>query len=293
MWGEMAIPESQLETWSHQGAVKTAKATADSIKYAVSVYDDWPEDIRFEVYLQGSYKNATNIRGDSDVDVVVQLNSTFYSNLSEEEKRQLGLIPADYGWSEFRKDILRALRSYYGSSLVAEGNKSIKIKADSGRLPADVVVCAQYRKYHELGHYAYVEGMCFWTRDDNRQVINYPKKHYENGVDKNRNTDGWYKPSVRMFKNIRTFLIDKGIILSNTAPSYFLECLIYNIPNDKFGSGYQDTFVNIVNFLYSSDLNDFVCQNEQLMLFGLTPEQWSINEANEFIAGLISLWNNW
>ena len=76
----MAIPESQLEKWANQGAIITAKSTADSVKNALSSYDNWKDGVDFKVYLQGSYKNSTNIRGDSDVDVVAQLNSTFYSN---------------------------------------------------------------------------------------------------------------------------------------------------------------------------------------------------------------------
>lgn len=123
----MGIPESQLETWSNQGAVKTAKVTADSIKYALSIYEDWPDSIDYKVYLQGSYKNNTNIRGDMDVDVVAQLDSTFYSNLTEEQKRQLGLSPSSYGWSEFRLDVKKALTDYFDSSSIVEGNKSLKV----------------------------------------------------------------------------------------------------------------------------------------------------------------------
>ena len=78
----MPIPESQLETWSHQGAVTTAKQTHESIRKALDPYI-WPTGVKYEVYLQGSYKNTTNIRGDSDVDVVAQLNSTFQRDLSE------------------------------------------------------------------------------------------------------------------------------------------------------------------------------------------------------------------
>jgi len=110
----MGIPESQLETWANQGATTTAKATADSVKNALNSYSDWPSGIDYEVYLQGSYKNDTNIRGDSDVDVVAQLNSTFYSNLLEEQKRTLGLTPATYALSEFRADVLNILKNYYG-----------------------------------------------------------------------------------------------------------------------------------------------------------------------------------
>ena len=84
----MGIPESQLETWSHQGAITTANATHESIRNALNSYE-FPDGVDFEVYLQGSYKNDTNIRGDMDVDLAVQINSTFYSNLSEEQKRNL------------------------------------------------------------------------------------------------------------------------------------------------------------------------------------------------------------
>jgi len=291
----MEIPETQLETWSHQGAVTTAKATHESIRKALDSYE-WPNSVNSEVYLQGSYKNDTNIRGDMDVDVVVQLNSSFYSNLcnlSEEQKRSLGFTPASYEWSAFRSDVLKALEDYYGSGTISEVNKSIKIKAAGGRLPADVVVCAQYRKYRSLNSHDYVKGMTFWTRNEYRQVINYPKLHYENGVIKHQNTNGWYKKTARMFKNIRNYLEENYYFPDNLAPSYFLECFLYNVPNRNFGGNFGDTFCNVVTWLVGAKFDDFVCQNEQLPLFGNTPEQWSIGSANELMQKLIKLWNDW
>jgi hypothetical protein len=80
----MPIPESQLETWSRQGAGVTAKNTHEAIRRALAADEDSRlRDADFEVYLQGSYRNDTNTRGDSDVDVVAQLNSTFVSNTAE------------------------------------------------------------------------------------------------------------------------------------------------------------------------------------------------------------------
>lgn len=283
----MAIPESQLETWANQGAITTAKSTADSIKNALNSYTDWPDGIDFEVYLQGSYKNDTNIRGDGDVDVTAQLNSTFYSNLSEDQKNILSLTPASYSLPNFRADVLKILKDYYGQSQIIEGNKSIKIKANNGRLPADVVVCSQYRQYKTVNSYDYTEGMCFWTTNDSRQVINFPKSHYDNGVSKHQNSNKWHKPVVRLFKNCR------GSISGDTTPSYFLECMLYNIPNSNFETSYGDTFCNIVNWLNKNSLDNFVCQNGQLNLFGTSQEQWNTSEAKTFINNLISLWNNW
>ncbi len=281
------IPESQLETWSHQGAITSAKATADSVKNALNSYTGWPTDISFEVYLQGSYKNDTNIRGDSDVDVVAQLNSTFYHNLSEDQKRTLELSSASYNWSDFRADVLKVLKNYYGQSQIIEGNKSLKIKAGNGRLPADVIPCAQYKRYKTVNSYDYIEGISFWTKNESRQVINYSKLHYDNGVLKHKNTNSWYKPVVRLFKNSR------GYIARDATPSYFLECLLYNVPSSKFGTSYGNTFCNIVNWLNETSLDNFVCQNEQSKLFGLTREQWNTNQAKIFIKNAISLWSNW
>jgi hypothetical protein len=289
----MGIPESQLETWSHQGAVITAKATADSVKYALNTYKNWPDSINYESFLQGSYKNNTNIRGDMDVDVVARLDSTFYSNLTEEQKRQLGLTPSSYGLSEFRNDVKEALKDYFGSESIAEGDKSLKIESNNNRLPSDVVVCAKYRKYYRVDHNSYVEGITFWTKGENRQVINYPQIHYDNGVKKRKNTSNCYKQTVRMFKNIRNYLIENESLSKDNVPSYFLECLIYNAPNEKFENSYQNSFCNIVNWINAADLSNFVCQNEQIDLFGSIPEQWAIDEAESFIEKLISLWNNW
>jgi len=296
----MGISESQLETWSHQGAVTTAKTTHESIRNALDSYE-WPEGVNFEVYLQGSYKNDTNIRGDSDVDVLVQLNSTFQGetrSLSEEERilYERAYSNAEYNWENFRVDVLKALRDYYGWSLVSEGNKSIKVARDSNRLPSDVIVCLQYRKYKRFrstNDQNYIEGIVFYTHRDNRWIINFPKPHYDNGVEKMTYTNKRYKPTVRLFKNARTYLIDNRIIAEDLAPSYFLECLLYNVPDEHFGSNYQKTFLSIIEWLINSfsggQYQNFLCQNEQLPLFGNTPEQWLANNVIELLKKLIQL----
>ena len=140
----MPIPESQLETWSHQGAVTTAKQTHESIRNVLNSHT-WQSGVNFEDYLQGSYRNTTNIRGDSDVDVVTQLNSTFKSDLSELPDYQQTLHKLThprltYLWRNFRSDVIVALRNYYGYSAVDDtGNKSLKVAEGSNRLPADVL----------------------------------------------------------------------------------------------------------------------------------------------------------
>jgi hypothetical protein len=64
----VAIPESQLETWTHIGAGPQSTATYQSIK-AVIEHKDAPYASRqIDSFLQGSYGNDTNVFGaDSDV----------------------------------------------------------------------------------------------------------------------------------------------------------------------------------------------------------------------------------
>ena len=290
----MPIPESQLETWSHQGAITNSKRTHESIRSALKSYP-WPTETKYDVYLQGSYRNYTNIYGDSDVDVVVQLNPTFHSNLSETDKSRFGFVKADYGWHNFREDVRAALVQYFGSENVLEGRKTLKVKTPY--LPADVVVALLYRKYpeHPISAEIYTEGMTFYVPSENRWVINYPKLHYQNGAKKNTATNGLYKKTIRMFKNARNYAIKKGFLNEDIVPSYFLECFLYNAPNSVFSGTFQEIYLGVLGWSLE-DLTawkDFVCQNEQLMLFGNSPEQWDPLNAVEFLDALLSLWGNY
>ena len=84
---------------------------------------------------------------------------------------------------------------------------------------------------------------------------------------KHRRTIQWYKPTIRIFKNARGWMEDNGLIHNGTASSHAIECLLYNVPDRQFGSSYGDTFVNVVNWMNSADLTNFVCQNGIQRLF--------------------------
>lgn len=297
----MAITEAQLEGWTGQGSVQGSANTYASIQNALSQVNNLKQNVDFEVYLQGSYKNDTNIRGDSDVDVVVQINSIFKHDLealSLEEKASFYKTYSDatYTWSDFKRDVFSCLRNYYGWNMVDEGNKSLKVKASGNRLPADVVVCIQYRKYksfYSFGIQNYVEGMCFWTRDENRLVINFPKRHYDNGVYKNASTNGMYKPIIRMMKNARRYLVDNKLLADGVAPGYFIECLLFNAPNNLFKRPLYNTYLGLISWMVTalkdSSYQNFLCQNQVTKLYGNEPEQWNVNDTLQYIQALLSI----
>ena len=249
-----------------------------------------------DFYLQGSYRNDTNIRGDSDVDVVLEMTSAVKYDTSSLSQYDQGLVsasfqPAIYDWSDFRREALKALEGGFGSRMVGQGNKSIKLKVDPPRLAADVVVCMEHRRY--ISYSSYVEGITFWALRDKRWIVNYPKEHYKKGAAKSACTWDRYKRTVRMFKNARNHMESTGRIGADLAPSYFVECLIYNAPDSAFQPGFQETYCSIVNWMVESALDRLVCQNGQQWLFGSSPEQWSIGNAKAFASQLVSLWNDW
>ena len=80
---------------------------------------------------------------------------------------------------------------------------------------------------------------------------------------------------------------------ANAAPSYFIECLLYNVPDDRFGPELAPTYLGILTWLKTARLNDFQCQNGQLPLFGPQPEQWSVKKARAFVKALQEMWDTW
>ena len=291
----MPIPESQLSRWSDHGPQDASKRTHEAIRQALNAYR-WPDGVTYDFYLQGSYRNDTNIRGDSDVDVVLELSSAFRHDarqLSVHDRNRLvaSFDDATYDWNDFRRDALKALAAGFGKNMVGQGNKSIKLKADAPRLAADVVVCIEHRDYANSDFYA--GGMTFCALRDKRWIVNYPRDHSEQGAEKSRRTGDRYKRTVRMFKNARNYAETHRGMSASLAPSYFVECLLYNAPDAEFQSGFQDTYCAVVNWMLSADLDRLLCQNQCRYLFGPLPEQWSVSKAKAFANHLANLWNAW
>jgi hypothetical protein len=305
----MTIPAAQLETWSNQGATTTAEATHASVRYALEpAGTSLVRGHGIEIFLQGSYRNFTNIYSDSDVDIVVLLNETYTGDASRlveaqrvaQQRDFASYRPVSYPWHAYRQDILESLRRHYGPAMVNAGNKAVKVLAGtSGRLEADVVPCLVHHLYTSYGTTlftptTFVEGVSFWDQAG-RQVVNYPKEHIKNGQAKNGagRTNFSYKPTVRMFKNARRYLVERGRLAAGTAPSYFLECLLYNVPDALFVADRRAAMAGILDWLLKTNLATFVCQNGQVPLFGPTPEQWNRQDANALILAMVAMWTGW
>lgn len=254
----------------------------------------------YNVFLQGSYGNDTNVYAESDVDIVIKLCSTFKSDTSNLPSDQVSkwdnsYISASYGYKEFRTDVLKVLTDKFGKD-VKEGDKAIAIAANGNRRKADVITALEYRRYSHfnlLFDQSYVEGICFHNKAG-ELIANYPKQHSENMTNKHQSTRSWLKPMVRIFKNMRNTLVNDKLLKSGVAPSYYIEGLLYNVPDDKFGTSYADTFVKAMNWILQADRSKFVCANEQYyLLWENTHTSWPKGNCDQFLDALKTFWNDW
>ena len=293
----MAIPNSQLDTWSKQGSITQSASTYASVKNALESTNSLYKDKSFEVFLQGSYGNDTNIYAESDVDVVIRLDSVFrgdIDSLSSEEKTAYHNLPnATYDFNDFKKHVIIRLQTAFGKENIIEGKKAIKIKPNLSRRSVDVVVAHQHRRYHSWPH-NYTSGIVFSTQSGS-EIINFPKKHSENCTTKHQGTNNNFKPMVRIFKNIRSKLVDDRKITKDIAPSYFIEGLLHNVPANLFTGTYENMVVNILNWFHNmSDRTNLVCANGQYYLLrDASLVCWPPANAEKFISESITLWNNW
>lgn len=296
----MSIPEDQLDIWAKQGSVAQSRDTYGSIKRVLETPGTAYAGRDFTVFLQGSYGNDTNVYAESDVDVVIVLNETYYEDLGQLSEAEKGNFnqsrtPADYSYWDFRRDVQVWLVECYGKS-VEPGNKAIFIPADGARRNADVIIAAQYQLFERFRtsyDEDHIEGICFWNKSL-EQIANFPKQHSANCTTKHQATAGYFKPMVRIIKNMRNRMIADGKLESGIAPSYYLEGLLYNVPNDQFGQSYSDTFVNCYNWLLNADRSDFVCANETYFLLREgSPVTWRADKCSQFLDAAGDYWREW
>jgi len=194
------------------------------------------------VFAHGSYRNNTNVRTDSDVDIGILCTDAFFHDPLPEgwTRERLRISDATYLYDQYKNEVEEALVDYFGRSAVKRGNKAFDVHETSYHVEADVAAFFEHRRYQTDG--TYLEGTELRTDKENRRVINWPEQHYENGVGKNKATGTRFKSIVRVLKALSNEMTGQGVGAADVL-GFFLECLAYNIPNDRFG-----------NHMYSADV---------------------------------------
>jgi hypothetical protein len=243
------------------------------------------------VFTQGSYKNRTNVRQDSDVDVCVLYKGAHFAdyNFSQGLSRDvLGFVPCEYTYEAFKNDVAKALTNRFGTASVTRGKKAFEVHENTYRLNADVVPCFQHRRY--LGD---AESNWFLSGtelhpDGGGAIINWPAQNYDNGVAKNDRTGRQFKAVTRMLKRLRYELIDAGNAIAKNIPSYLIECLVWNVPDLQLNAGSAKQNVrSAITHLWLRTQADDDCSswgeiNELKYLFR-SSQPWTRADVNAFL----------
>lgn len=283
--------EETFKTWG-QGPGKTEQEKCDNaesaIKKAISAHSRL-SGMDISVFAQGSYRARTNIRLDSDVDICVRLNSTAFCDYPQGKTyKDFNRVPSSITFSDFKDLIQEALIDRFGAGFVKRGNKAFDVHANTYRVDADVVPTYEHRRYNSDGSNNYILGVAFET-DDEVLIKNWHEQTYQNGVEKNKTTARRYKRVIRILKNLRNKMQEDKVSAANNIPSFLIECLVWNVPNEDFNNDLYTTDVRcVLAHTFNKTLDDDQCKewgevNELKYLFR-SSQHWTREQAHSFLS---------
>jgi hypothetical protein len=283
LWGTAPSETETARCENAERAVRKALAESTKLSGLISSGD-------IEVFTQGSYANRTNVRQDSDVDVCVLYSGAFFGDYSMSQgvrQDTLGFSDGTYIYSDFKNDVSAALTKYFGAGSVTRGNKAFDIHANTYRIDADVVPCFQHRRYYGTPQNNWYVAGTQLHPDNGGTIVNWPKQNYDNGVEKNTATDKGFKRVTRILKRLRNEMEESGIATPRGIPSYLIECLVWNVPNNGFNHlTHREDVRFAIAHLWNETRADAACSewgevNELKYLF--RGQKWTRSEVNDFL----------
>lgn len=283
--------EDTFRSWA-QGPSQTEQekcANAERVICDALNNDTRLSKLNITVFTQGSYKARTNVRLDSDVDICVRLNNTFFPDYPEGKTNEdYGNIASKISFSDYKDLVHAALESRFGRSSVARGNKAFNVHANTYRIDADVVPAFDHRRYTGPGRNDYLKGVAFEC-DDGTVIKNWPEQTHDNGVTKNSATGRRYKRVIRILKRLRNDMQEDRVSAAGDVASFLIESLVWNTPNDGFNhSDYKADVRFVLAHTFNETVSEQQCSkwgevNELKYLFK-GPQPWTREQAHNFLS---------
>ena len=264
-------------------------------KQAIKEKYDLAELPDLEAFLQGSYSNDTNITKSSDVDIVIRIINVWRADKStlsaaDTERYNSNTKSSQYNFTSFNQDILQCLQNNFGSQNVVNDNKCLRLRPHSKFCDADIIPAFTYKlfgTFPSVEGQRFREGICFDT-NEGKTTINFPKQHQQSLIDKSKATNGTFKETVRMFKNLKIELVDNRILNDTSHNSYYIENLLFNVSDNLFAGLYKDRFSNVLEKLIT-DFNagsseNYYCANGIHKL--ISDITWNTESLKQFLIAL-------
>ena len=231
MHGEMTL-EDTLSGWTGPSSPTEQDKQERTVRMVKAAVDNHPlfADCRISVYAKGSYASGTNVRVDSDVDIVVQCSEAYHWD-AHPGASHTPVTPYSGIWTpdRLRSEVVKALQVQFPGQVDTSGTTAIGVHSSSARVEADVVPSFDY-------HYFFSDGSSrngtLTVRTTGERVANYLQQHLDNGILKDGATYGNFKKNVRILKRLENQMVEANV--HREVPSYFVECLAYNCPDDTF-----------------------------------------------------------
>jgi hypothetical protein len=289
--------EDTFKSWA-QGPSQTEQEKcehAESVVKRIIRADSRLSELPIRVFTQGSYSARTNVRLDSDVDICVCLQQTFFYDLTfspSKNSADHGIGPASIQYPYFKNLVGAALIRELGQAGVKRGNKAFDVHANTYRIDADVVAAFEHRRYLGTADYngnaPYEAGIEFHP-DNGNSVINWPDHNLQNGIAKNDRTGRKYKRVIRILKRMRNAMQADGISAAQGVASFLIESLVWNVADTHFLSeSYTGIIRSVLAESFNSTLKAESCSgwvevNERKFLFHAT-QPWTREQAHGFLS---------
>ncbi len=285
--------ESVFSTWA-QGPSQTEQQRAENAERQIREAIHASHKLRnrdIKVFTQGSYRNRVNVQRDSDVDIGIVCFDTYFPEYPDDNVKAAlreSTEDATYTYATFKNEIEEVLVARFGRSHVKRGSKSFDIKESTYRVEADVAAFFEHRRYTSATRY--LSGVEMIPDDFSPPMVrNWPEQHYENGVEKNTITNRKYKRIVRIVKSLSNEMSSNGIKSAEKAPSFLVECLVWNVPDSSFGhASYKAEIREVLAFLFNNTMSDDKCNEwgevSELKYLFRGSQPWTRLDAHNFIS---------
>jgi hypothetical protein len=290
----MNISEDTFNLWS-KGPSDTEAEKCENAETAVRKAIDADSTLQWldiSVFAQGSYRARTNVRKNSDVDICIRYNGSYFPEYPPgTTKETLGHSDGKLSFAHFKNMVQTALENRFGKLGVTRGNKAFDVHANSYRIDADVVPTFEHRRYtgrlNPDGTPHFHLGVAFQP-DTGSLVKNWPQQVYDNGVSKNTETARTHKRVVRIMKRLRDKMQAEQVHEASGMSSFLIECMVYNAPLDVF---IHDDFTAVIRDLIiklwqstklAETCKDYVEVSRLKYLFSTT-QPWTQQQAHAFL----------
>ena len=282
------VTEEQLAGWTGPSSTTEQDKqdrTERMIREAINAHDAF-KGSSYSIYAKGSYANNTNVKFDSDVDIAIECTEVMYyedkdPNVDHSGSPYQGIWTPDY----LRSQVEAALRAKFPGTVDSSGSTALRVNSNTARVDADVVPCFSFVEYFANG--ATREGARVFKKNGGH-TENYSKLQLRNGTDKNNRTNTYYKKTVRILKRLENAMVTAGVC--DELPSYLMECLIYNCPDEYFArSTWRDVMQGCLADIYnytlaaepSKESERWFEVNEAKFLFHAT-QKWTREQVHTF-----------